>query len=187
MKLANNYFILRHGQAFSNKERFVSSWPEKRPNPLTKKGKQQIQKIIPKLKKENLDLIFSSDLLRTKLTAQMVAEHLGLEINFDKRLREYDTGVFNDKTIEEWNSYFKNQAEKFIKRPEDGENRRDIRKRLTNFMVSIDKEYNHKNILIISHEDPLIILQAIIKGVSEKELIKNWERFRISPGEYRKL
>ncbi len=187
MKLTNKYFILRHGQAFSNKDRFVSSWPEKRKNPLTEKGEKQIQRIGPKLKKENIELIFSSDLLRTKLTAQMVADVLDLDVNFDKRLREYDTGAFNDKSIEQWNKYFKNQAEKFIKRPEEGENRRDIRKRLTNFITEIEKQYDHKNILIISHEDPLIILQAIIKGLSEKELIRNWEKFRINPGEYRGL
>lgn len=187
MKLTNNYFILRHGQAFSNKGRFVSSWPEKRENPLTEKGKKQIKKVIPKIKKENIDLIFSSDLLRTKLTSNMVANALNLDVNFDKRLREYDTGVFNNKTIKEWNEYFKNQAEKFTKTPPEGENRRDIRKRLTNFITEIDKQYNHKNILIVGHEDPLIILQAITKSISEKELIQNWEKFRINPGEYRKL
>ena len=40
----NTYFILRHGKARSNKEQFVSSWPEKVHNPLTQKGRQQIKK-----------------------------------------------------------------------------------------------------------------------------------------------
>jgi len=187
MKLTNNYFIIRHGQAVSNKERFVSSWPEMRENPLTEKGEKQIQKTILKLNQEDIDLIFSSDLLRTQLTSEMIADALNLDLNFDKRLREYDTGVFNNKTIEEWNKYFKNQAEKFTKTPPEGENRRDIRKRLTNLITEIDKQYNHKNILIVGHEDPLIILQAIIKGVPEKELIQNWGKFRINPGEYREI
>ncbi len=85
MKLLNNYFILRHGEARSNRDGFLSSWPEKKHNPVTEKGKKQIQKVIPKLKKEKIDLIFSSDLLRTKQTAQMVAKELGLKINFNTR------------------------------------------------------------------------------------------------------
>ena len=67
MKLNNTYFLLRHGEAHSNRDDFVSSWPEKIYNPITSEGKKQIQKIIPALKKEKIELIFSSDLLRTIL------------------------------------------------------------------------------------------------------------------------
>jgi len=187
MKLLNNYFILRHGNAFSNKEGFVSSWPEKRKNPLTKKGEKQIQKIIPKLKKEKIDLFFSSDLLRTKQTAEMIAKGLKIKIKFDKRLRERDTGIFNDKSIKEWRSYFKNQAEKSEKRPPQGESRRDIKKRVLDFIKDIDQKYKNKNILIISHEDPLMVLESAVKEMSEKDMIKQWKKLRINPGKYRKL
>ncbi len=187
MKLLNNYFILRHGEARSNKEGFTSCWPEKIENLLTKKGRKEIQNIIPRLKREKIDLIFSSDVLRTKQTAVMVAKGLHLKVNFDKRLREVNVGIFNGRPIEEWNGYFKNRAEKFTKRAPEAENRRDIKKRLIDFIKSIDSKYKSKNILIIGHEDPLIILQGAIKGLLEKEMIKKWEKFRIKPGEYRQV
>lgn len=187
MKLKNNYFILRHGGAVSNRDQFVSSWPEKRHNPLTKKGKKQIQKIIPELKKEKIDLIFSSDLLRCKQTAQIIADGLNLEANFDKRLREINVGIFNGRSIEEWDGHFKNRAEKFRKRAPGAENGRDIKERMINFLKEINKQHQNKNILIIGHEDPLIILQGAIKGLLEKKLIKNWEKLRIKTGEYKQL
>lgn len=187
MKFSNNYFILRHGEAASNKEDFVSCWPEKRENPVTAKGRKQIQKTILKLKKEKIDLIFSSDVLRAKQTAQMVAEELGLKINFDKRLREIDVGIFNGKSIEEWNNYFVTKAEKFTKRAPGAENRRDIKKRMIDFIKDIDKKYKNKTILIISHQDILMILESAVKGFSEKETIKKWEKLRIDTGEYRRL
>lgn len=188
MKLSNNYFILRHGEARSNKEEFVSSWSEKAHNPLTEKGIEQVKKIVPKIKRENIDLIFSSDLLRTKQTSQIVAKELGLKINFDKRIRELSAGIFNGKSAKEWNAYFVSRAEKFTKRAPGAENRRDIKKRLVDFIKDIGKEYKNKNILIVSHEDPLIILQGAVKGFSEEEMLRDkWRKLRIKTGEYRKL
>ena len=188
MKLSNNYFILRHGEAVSNKREFCSSCPEKFKNPITKKGKKQIQKIIPRSKKDKIDLIFSSSLLRCEQTAKIIATELGLKINFDKRLREINLGIFNGKSVKEWNDYFKNRAEKFTKRAPGAENRRDIKKRLMDFIKDINKKYKNKNILIVSHEDILIILQGAVKGFSEKEMIRDkWEKLRINTGGCRRL
>jgi broad specificity phosphatase PhoE len=188
MKLSNNYFILRHGEAISNRDGIISCWPEKKKNPLTERGKKEVRKIIAKLKKEKIDLIFSSDVLRCKETAQMATERLGLKVNFDKRLREVNVGIFNGRPIEEWNDYFKNWVEKFTKRAPGVENRRDIKERIVDFIKDIDKKYKGKNILIVSHEGPLIILQGAIKGFSEEEMIRDkWEKLRINTGEYRKL
>ena len=188
MKLSNNYFILRHGEAIFNREGIVSSWPEKEKNPLTEKGRKEVRGIIAKLKKDKIDLIFSSDVLRCKETAQMIAKELGLKINFDKRIREIDMGILNGKSVKEWNDYFKNRAEKFTKRAPGAENRRDIKKRLMDFIKDINKKYKNKNILIVSHEDILIILQGVVKRFSEKEMIRDkWEKLRINTGEYRPI
>jgi isoleucyl-tRNA synthetase len=188
MQLNNNYFILRHGGAISNKEGFMSSWPEKRQDPLTEKGRRQIENTIPQLKKENIDLIFSSDLLRTEQTAQIVADGLNLEINFDQRLREYNAGVFNNSSIEEWHSFFNDTKETFHKRPPGGENRRDIKERMLNFLQEIDKKYKNKNILIISHRDPLFVLESAIKGLSEEQILTpEGENLRLDTGEFKKI
>ncbi len=187
MRLLNKYFILRHGRAKSNKNGFVSSWPEKVENPLTREGKKQIEKIVPKLKQEKIDLIFSSDILRCKETARIIAKRLGFKINFDKRLREIDFGIFNGKSIEAWRGYFKNRAEKFRKRAPDAENYRDIKKRIASFIKEVDKKFKNKNILIVSHGDVLIILQGLVRELSEKEMIHQWGNLRIKTGEYKKL
>lgn len=187
MKLKNNYIVIRHGQAVSNQNQVLSSWPEKFKNHLTKKGVKEVQKIIPKLKKERIDLMLTSDLLRTKQTAQMVAKKLKLKVNFDKRLREVNVGTFNGKSVRKWNMFFANNLERFIKKSPRGENRREIKKRMIDFIKDIDKKYSNKNILIVGHEDPLMILQGAVKGLSEKEISKQWKKFKIHMGQYRKL
>jgi len=183
----NTYFILRHGEARSNKENFISSWPEKTKNSLTENGKRQIRKVAPELKRKKINLIFSSDLLRTKQSAQIVAKILDLDINYDKRLRECDTGIFNGKLIEEWKSHFKNENEKFKKRPPRGENREDIKKRVLGFIKHINQKYKNKKILIISHGDPLLIFEGAIKNLSEKEILKNISKLSLSTGELREI
>ena len=47
-------------------------WPETKPLPLTEKGKQEVATAAKKLAKEKIDLIISSDILRTKETAQII-------------------------------------------------------------------------------------------------------------------
>ncbi len=168
MKFSNNYFILRHGEAISNKEQFVSSWPEKTYNPLTKKGIKQLKKIIPKIKKAKIDLIFSSDVLRTKLTAEMIAKTLGLKVKFDKRLIEIDTGKLNGKTVKEWHEYF-GSRDRVKSRPPKGESWSDVMKRARNFLKDINKKYKDKKILIISHGDVLISIQGASKNLSTKK------------------
>jgi len=187
MKTNNTYFLLRHGEARSNKDDFVSSWPEKKYNPITLEGKKQIQKIIPVLKKEKIDLIFSSDLLRTAQTAKMVAKNLCLKINFDKRLREISFGVLNGKKEEEWDIFFGTRLNRFVKRPLNGENYRDIRKRLVRFLREVEKKYENKNILIISHGAILFSLQVIIMGLREEDEKKDGRRFKLSPGEFKEI
>jgi len=186
MKFNNTYFILRHGEARSNKENFVSSWPEKRKNPLTKRGKKQIEKIIPELKRKKIDLIFSSDLLRTKQTAEIIAKGLKIKTKFDKRLRELKAGVFNGISVKNWREFFV-KSERFIKRPPQGENWEDIKKRMVDFLNDIDKKYKNKNILIISHGDPLFLLRGAINKFSKKEILKNVNKLELNTGEFRRL
>jgi len=187
MKLKNTYFLLRHGEAKSNKERFVSCWPEKPYNPLTSRGREQIEKLIPGLKKKKIDLIFSSDLLRTKQTAQIIAQKLKLRIIFDKNLREIQLGNFNGESEDQLNKFYKTRKQRFTKKMPGGETYRDVRKRSENFLKTIEKKYKDKKILIVSHGAFLFTLQAIVKSLTEKQEIIHRKKLKLKTGELRKV
>jgi len=179
---------MRHGGALSNAQRFTSSWPEKKENPLTEEGTRQVQSAIPGLKKENIDLIFSSDLQRTEETSQMVADVLNLEVSFDSRLREYNFGVFNNCPGDDWHNFFNSEEETIWKRPPGGENKRDIKERMVSFLNEIEVKYENKNILVISHRDPLFVLEGAIRGWSEEDFLKEeLKEQRLSTGRYKKI
>lgn len=193
----NHYFILRHGESLTNKKKLTSCWPEKVYSPLTKKGEKQIKLAARKLAKEKIDLIFSSDLLRTKQTSQIVGEALGIKPKFDKRLREVDVGSFNGKPINEagkfWATKNKLSSLEYYSRrwqiaAPGGENYRDIERRMWSFIKEIDKKYQGKNILIISHGRPLALLEKILLGQDSAWVIQNIIREKeIKTGELRKL
>lgn len=184
----NTYYLLRHGEALSNAKDIMSCWPEKFPVPLTEEGKKQIKKAAAKLKKEKIGLIFSSDLLRTKQTAEIISKELEIPVKYDKRLREYNAGVFNGRPIEELKNFFKTEKERLIKKPPEGETYQEIIERVTDFLREIEKKYSGKNILIISHQVPLTWLEGKAKRLLDKEVFKRFPKGkRIKKGEIRKL
>lgn len=187
MKLNNKYYILRHGEAVSNAKQIVSSWPEKFKNPLTPKGVKQIKSAVEKLKNKDIDLIFASDMLRTKQTADIISRTLKLESKFDKRLREVDFGVLNGKSAEEllYMGFEKDKIDKGVKR---SETYKYVLKRMLGFLKDINRNYKGKNILIVSHQCPLWVLENKLNGFSVKESIKKIPKEeRISKGEIREL
>lgn len=159
-KSGNRYFLMRHGEAESNVRGVVTS--ETTGNGMTERGKAQVLDSLGSLKKEKIDLILASDLVRVRETAEMVATGLGYEtskIIYDERLRELNFGVFSGKTIEQYHAYFQNEKERFETRPENGENLNDLRSRVMRLLYDLEAEYKGRNILIISHGDPTWLMQ----------------------------
>ncbi len=174
-KYKNNYFVLRHGEAISNVKNIISCWPEKFENHLTLKGRRQVKETAKKIKKEKIDIIISSDSLRAKQTAEIVSREIGVPITaYDKRLREYNIGVFNGATIEEFRKYFPPGKERFRKGPPKGENYKDIQKRLNELLKDLEKKYSGKTILLVSHKIVLLLLKSIFEGWTMKEFIEKW-------------
>jgi len=192
MKLNNEYFILRHGQTIyqtKKKEIIYPPLPENSDVHLTKKGKEQIRKTAKELKKEGIDLIFASDFFRTKETAEIVAEKINRKVIFDKRLRDVNLGIYHGQNKKVYYKDFpRGSAKMFFKKPKNGESWFMCQKRLINFLKELEKKYKGKKILIVSHGDPLWLLEGGVKKWSIKKLLKIKKlRQTIKNGEVRKL
>lgn len=174
MKVSGNrYFAMRHGRAQSNGISLVSSRPENEHH-LTEEGKKEVVSTAKKLKKQNIDIIIASDFIRTKETAELVADTLQLDrsnIKFDVRLREVNTGVFEGKTWNEYDAFFESREERFNKAPSGGETVNDLRHRTGDFLFELEEKYKGKNILIISHGLPLVTLVGASEGMIRESII----------------
>ncbi len=194
MKLKNKYFILRHGQTIYQVKKKKIIYPKTK-NPLirlTKEGRKQVERSAKALKKKKIDLIFSSDFLRTRQTSNIVAKELGIKkVTLDKRLRDINLGVYHGKTKDDFYIDFprdlKERIKRFEKAPKKGESWNDVKKRITESLKEIDKKHENKRILLVSHGDPLWLLEGIVKGWSMKKLLEISKENYIKTGEFREL
>jgi broad specificity phosphatase PhoE len=191
VRLKNKYFILRHGQTIHQikKPGIIYFWPEdKPPANLTDLGRKQIKKRADFLRSQDIDFIFSSDVLRTRQTAEIIAEELGLKVRTDPRLRDINLGDFQGKPKSEFWSFFQEKGENFKEPIPNGENWSEVQKRMTDFINDVEKEHSGKNILIVGHGDPLWLLEGWLKGVTDEELLKEKkEGSLIKMGELRRV
>lgn len=197
MKLNNNYFFARHGESLKNTKNIASCWPEKKKYPLTKKGRKQIEGLAAKLKNKKIDLIFASDLLRTKQTANIIGRKLGLKPKLDKRLREIGVGILNGESPQKigafWNQEkklnpFNHYLRRFEVAPPGGETYKMVEKRLFSFLGKIDNKYKNRNILIVTHARIITLLEKIIYNYTIKKFVEIiLKKEEIRTGELRKL
>lgn len=167
----NTYFLARHGESRSNTEQILASFPEKEPLHLTDHGKELIAASIAQIRDKKIDIIFASDITRTKETAELYAATFGCRVVFDPRLREINFGDLNFHSYAEYTKLFESEEDHFIKNPTNGESRNDVRRRVHEFISTLEKEYAGKNILVVSHEDTLWMLESVMHGWTNKETL----------------
>ena len=91
--------LIRHGSTIWNKEGRAQGLSN---IPLDEDGLIQAERLAERLSKEEWDVIYSSDLLRARQTAEVIAERKGItNLNFDERLREMQGGRIEGTTEEE--------------------------------------------------------------------------------------
>ncbi len=171
-KAKNTYYVCRHGEAMNNTEKVISS-KEDNPHHLTELGKKQANEAGKWLSDKKIDLIFVSPFIRTMETANIIADKLGLDkskIIIDQRVKELNAGVWNGKPFDDFVSNFSHKN-RFEMTPEGGENYVDIKKRMGNAIYDYENKYSGKNILIISHDTPLFLLETVSQGLNRKESI----------------
>ncbi len=186
----NTYYFLRHGETIrvADLNRIIYSRKEDRSLGLTEKGRKDIEAVAKKLKRKNVDLIFASDFFRAQKTAKIVNEQLNLKIHTDKRLRDTDLGVFSGGPKEAVYKAFRDMRERFYRKPKGGEDWFSCRKRILSFIKDVEKKHKNKTILIISHGDPLWLLEGMMKGLSMETLVKQKLQWKvIKAGQLKKV
>ncbi|QQG44945.1 MAG: class I tRNA ligase family protein [Candidatus Sungiibacteriota bacterium] len=169
-KAKNRYFAMRHGESLANVRHVFDSHDSK--FPITLRGRSAVEKSAKTLKQKKIDFIFSSEILRARETAEIVARALGhKEIKFDRRLNEIDPGVFEGRSPAEYHKFYTSTLEKWIKPPPRGESLGDVRARATALLEDLEKKYIGKNILLVSHDYPIWALYAGAVGFSDEEAV----------------
>lgn len=90
-------FLVRHGETQWNIERRLQGQSDSR---LTEHGEWQAEQVAARLQKIGITHIITSDLQRTRCTAQFIADKCCCSIMEDPRLRELHLGVLEQRCID---------------------------------------------------------------------------------------
>lgn len=170
-KSGNTYFVMRHGEAENNVQNIVNS-DNVIACHLTDAGRAQVEEGV-KLS-EKPDIIISSPLVRTKETAGIVAKHFGIsenEVVIDERISEVNFGTFNNKSRREYHAQF-DHVQDLYKKEAHSESWRSVRTRVGEFLREIENKYANKRILIVSHDTPITLMRAMVRGETEADTAK---------------
>ncbi len=172
-KSGNTYFVMRHGESLANVEDVMSTTAKTAmKHPLTEVGRAQAKAGAQTLVTAGgVDIIITSPLLRTKETAEIVADELGLArsaIITDERFFEKSAGIFDGKPIAEYSMFFSGTSDRFSLAPEGGETGEQVRHRVGAALYDLEKQYTNTRILIVSHKNPVRSLRLIASGKTKE-------------------
>ena len=172
---------IQHTQSMHHTNGMVGSWTDWE---LSELGMQQANIIGEKLKAELLDkkfVMYSSDLLRAKQTAENIGKHLGISPILRIELRERNLGRCCGKSVQWLRENFEMQEKTIDDRLfSDAERRRDEWNRLKPFFDEVMKSDN-ENIIIVSHGDLLSVFNTMFLGLNV-ETINTSEMFGLAGG-----
>lgn len=155
-----NIYIIRHGTTIWNK---ICRSQGRSQNRLSTDGKLLVQKSAEKLKNIPIDVIYSSPLMRTMQTANIVNQYHNLKIKKDDRLIEIDQGIFTGRFYKDLTEDEK-QAKLEKRAGTKMESLEHVYERVKDFCDNVLKHETHKNILVISHNNVCSILERILKN-----------------------
>ncbi|PEO50780.1 histidine phosphatase family protein [Bacillus pseudomycoides] len=161
--------IIRHGSTHWNKEGRAQGNSN---IPLDQAGLSEAYKLAERLATEKWNVIYSSDLLRAKQTAEAIEKNIeNIEIHLDPRLREVSggqiEGTTEDERISKWGDNWR-ELDLGIESADS------VKARAIPFIEEITYKYPNKNILIVSHGSFIKqLLKELVPHLSMIESPKN--------------
>lgn len=154
-------FFVRHGEVNNPNKIWYGRFSG---FPLSVNGKKQILKTARVLLVHDIDAIYASPLLRTKQSAKIIADTLRLPVNYSDNLLEVHSSL-QGKTF---NYIVSHWAENIYASPKNkiiGETIEQLSERMREFITKTIKSHAGKNVVAVSHGDPIMIIRAINKGL----------------------
>jgi broad specificity phosphatase PhoE len=161
--------MIRHGQSLANAQSRFAGHSD---FDLSELGKQQAELAAKYLcEKEQIDVIYSSDLLRAHNTALPFSKAYGLPINDREGLRELFAGDWEGRTIDDikqrYSEDFRVWREDFSNaRCTGGESVGEMYERMIREVLCLARENDGKCILLATHATPIRVTEAYSRGLS---------------------
>lgn len=165
-------YVIRHGETEWNTEKRLQGRLDSN---LTVKGETDALRLGARLKDVELQKIISSPSNRTMKTARFVKGERAIPIETDERLMEIDLGEWQGLKEEEIKRRDPERFEAFWNNPSsyesaDGESFYDVKKRVADFLLDLDKTNPTGNVLVVSHGVVIKALYLLCRNESVENL-----------------
>ncbi len=142
-------WLVRHGQTDWNLEGRMQGQSD---IPLNAAGLGQARQAAQRLAKESFSAVYSSDLLRARVTAEQIAAPHGLTVRLDPRLREICQGEWEGSPYAPLVAQYQRTpfAEERM-RAAGGETVREVAARVREALKDIAAAHPDQRVLVVSH------------------------------------
>ena len=170
-------WLVRHGQTDWN---LTGRWQGQATGApgLNDMGRAQALALRDQLQDVNFSAIYSSDLLRARQTAELIAEPLGLIVALELHLREINLGVWEGMLSSDVETQYPQELEErardpFHARAPQGESPLEVAERVIATVNDIAKKYQDESILIVSHGVSLAVIICHAQGFPLDEVYEH--------------
>ncbi len=172
-------WLIRHGQtAWNEQQRFCGATDI----PLSTLGRRQARRLASQLQSKPITAIYSSDLIRAKETAEIIARKRQIEIITSPAWREVAFGAWEGLSYNEIAATFPDRLGFFSDpehiAPPEGETLADVFQRVYPVLYSIVQQNHSGEIVVVSHGG---VLRALLCSLLGMPLRNQWQ-LRIDTG-----
>ena len=166
-------YLLRHGL---DDETFVGGWSDVE---LIDEGIKQVNEVSEYLKSNNysIDKIYTSDIKRAVMTAEIVSNYLNVDIIQTDKLRELHKGLLTKLPTHELEDKFPEYIGRvpIDKKYPDGESLVDLHLRVREVLNT--EIFEEENILLITHRGVINMIYAIL---NEHQIDTNKKKYGVT-------
>ncbi len=161
--------LVRHGVTEYNSTRRFAGYTDVE---LSEEGRRQVERLRDYLVNDKIDAVYSSDLKRALVTAEVVTTGRDVDIISCPELREVNYGDVEGLTFQEIGQRYPEVAEMVVNFNlklafPGGESFEEFIERVTKFLNRLKKHAPPETILIVSHSGPLRVLVCYLLGIDQ--------------------
>ncbi len=179
----NTFIFVRHGGAESNAQNICNS-DQRKPYHLTTTGREQARQAAKKV--GNIDALYLSPFVRTKETAEIIANHINFDITKaveDERLGEFNFGDFDGKSFNDYLAFEEKNIPAYDSEVPGGESYLEAKRRFGHFLYEVDQKHKGERILVVTHGIGLEAVTALLEGADMKRSKEIIDTLAPEPGQ----
>jgi broad specificity phosphatase PhoE len=161
------FYLIRHGRKEPGK--FFNPALRHQDPPLSEAGREQAAGLVRYFADASPEALYVSEYLRTRQTAGLLAEALGVEPVTDRRLNELDNGLLDDMDEAEFKRAYPEEWKAYDARTADfrfpgGETGQEARDRIADFLEEKRRQHTGGGVIAVSHDGLIRVCMTHILG-----------------------